>query len=213
MKPVFQTDGLGGNLTFTNNFKINNTASGSTIDANGIALTIAGNISDGAGAGKLTIDDRVRRRQGRAARQQHLYRRHRNLLLRDACNSATPRIRRRSSATSPISGSSTVVNANLSGVTSLTNDGGLANFLNATSAGSMTINNINGAQLVFGSLGGTDTATAGSATIINDGSTVGFLANTSAGNATINNHQRRSARLRHFRRHRQGHGGQCDHPQ
>ena len=54
---VFQPDGLGGNLTFNNNFKINNSAAGSAIDANGVTLTIAGNITDGVGAGKLTVLD------------------------------------------------------------------------------------------------------------------------------------------------------------
>ena len=54
---VFQPDGLGGNLTFNNNFKINNSAAGSALDANGVTLTIAGNISDGNGAGKLSVLD------------------------------------------------------------------------------------------------------------------------------------------------------------
>ena len=53
---LFQADG-SSNLTFTNNFQINNSASGSTIDANGTTLTIAGNITDGTGAGKLTVAD------------------------------------------------------------------------------------------------------------------------------------------------------------
>jgi len=39
----------GSNLTFANNFKINNTAGGSAIDANGFTVTIAGNITDGSG--------------------------------------------------------------------------------------------------------------------------------------------------------------------
>src|SRR4051794_27430814 len=54
---VFQPDGLGGNLTFTNNFRINNSVNGSALDANGVVLTIAGNVGDGAGAGKVTILD------------------------------------------------------------------------------------------------------------------------------------------------------------
>src|SRR4051794_24240689 len=54
---VFQPDGLGGNLTFANDFRINNSLNGSAIDANGTTLTIAGNISDGNGAGKLTVLD------------------------------------------------------------------------------------------------------------------------------------------------------------
>ncbi|KJC54924.1 hypothetical protein UP10_39935 [Bradyrhizobium sp. LTSPM299] len=51
---LFQAEGKS-DLTFANNFKIDNSASGSAIDANGVSLTIAGNITDGAGSGKLTI--------------------------------------------------------------------------------------------------------------------------------------------------------------
>ena len=182
----FQTDGLGGNLTFTNNFQINNSASGSIIDASGVVLTIAGNISDGAGAGKLTIDDRF------GGGKVVLLGNNTYTGGTEICFCGTLQLGDATHTASLVGditnfGQLAVVNANLSGVTSLTNDGGFANFLNATSAGSMTINNINGAQLAFGSFGGTDQATAGSATIINDGSTVGFLANTSAGSATINN--------------------------
>jgi autotransporter-associated beta strand protein len=182
----FQTDGLGGNLTFTNNFQINNSASGSIIDASGVELTIAGNISDGIGAGKLTVDDRV------GGGKVVLLGNNTYTGGTEICFCGTLQLADATHTASLVGditnfGTFNVVNANLSGVTSLTNDGGLANFLNATSAGSMTINNINGAQLVFGSLGGTDTATAGNATIVNDGSTVGFLANATAGNANITN--------------------------
>ena len=52
----FQADGFS-NLTFTNNFKINSSINGSAIDANGATLTIAGNITDGNGPGKLTVLD------------------------------------------------------------------------------------------------------------------------------------------------------------
>jgi autotransporter-associated beta strand protein len=48
----------GATANIGNNFRINNTVAGSAIDANGFALTISGNISDGSGgAGKLTIFD------------------------------------------------------------------------------------------------------------------------------------------------------------
>lgn len=54
---LFQADGVS-DLTFSNNFRIDNTATGSAIDANGIVLTIAGVISDGSGGpGKLTVLD------------------------------------------------------------------------------------------------------------------------------------------------------------
>ncbi len=53
---LFQTDGTT-DITILNNFKINNTLAGGAIDANGVALTIGGNISDGNGPGKLTVLD------------------------------------------------------------------------------------------------------------------------------------------------------------
>ena len=185
---VFQPDGLGGNLTFNNNFKINNSASGSAIDANNVILTIAGNISDGIGAGKLTVLDSASIGNGIV------------VLLgtntytggTEICNCATLQLGDATHKASLIGeitnfGRLDVVNASLSGVTLLTNDGGLANFLNATSAGSMIINNIAGGQLTFGTPGGADKATAGSATIVNDGSLITFFADTSAGSAHITN--------------------------
>lgn len=85
-------------------------------------------------------------------------------------------------------GSLKIVNADMSGVTSLSNAfSGTTMFLNATSAGSMSITN-NG-QVIFGDVagGGADTATAGRATIVNDGGVTAFFGNTSAGNAMITN--------------------------
>ncbi|KYG25316.1 protein with a C-terminal OMP (outer membrane protein) domain containing protein [Bradyrhizobium sp. AT1] len=85
-------------------------------------------------------------------------------------------------------GSLKIVNADMSGVTSLSNAfSGTTMFLNATSAGSMSITN-NG-QVIFGDVagGGTDTATAARATIVNDGGVTAFFGNTSAGSATITN--------------------------
>ncbi|MBR0736824.1 autotransporter domain-containing protein [Bradyrhizobium liaoningense] len=81
-----------------------------------------------------------------------------------------------------------VVNADMSGVTSLLNEfSGLTAFRNATSASSMAITNRG--QLFFGDLagGGTDTATAGRATINNDGGFTAFFARTNAGTASITN--------------------------
>src|SRR5882757_3855989 len=46
-----------GGLTFTNNFAINNTVNGSTINSNGSVLTISGNIVDGNGPGMLFVLD------------------------------------------------------------------------------------------------------------------------------------------------------------
>ncbi|WP_426612142.1 autotransporter outer membrane beta-barrel domain-containing protein [Bradyrhizobium sp. McL0616] len=81
-----------------------------------------------------------------------------------------------------------IVNADMSGVPSLTNGfSGVTMFLNATSAGSMAITN-NG-QLYFGDPtgSGTDTATAGRATITNDGGLIAFFTQTNAGSASITN--------------------------
>ena len=97
-------------------------------------------------------------------------------------------------------------NANTTGITSISNNGGEVAFSNATSAGTATITN-NGGEVgfldtssagsanitnrfgitVFGALGGVDTGTAGNATITNnDGGTI-FLAFTNAGTAHITN--------------------------
>lgn len=81
-----------------------------------------------------------------------------------------------------------VVNADMSGVTSLSNAfSGVTMFLNATSAGSMAITN-NG-QLFFGDPTGSTatTATAGRATITNDGGLTAFFSQTNAGSASITN--------------------------
>lgn len=182
---AFKADGAG-DITFTNNFRINNSGAGATIDANGIILTIAGNISDGVGAGKLTVDSA-------GGGTVVLLGNNTYTGGTEICNCVALQLGDATHTASLVGditnfGRLDVVNANTSGITSLTNDGGAANFLNATSAGSMTINNINGGQLTFGVFGGTDTATAGSVTIINDGgSAVGFFANTNAGTAKITN--------------------------
>ncbi|WFU81055.1 autotransporter domain-containing protein [Bradyrhizobium sp. CIAT3101] len=81
-----------------------------------------------------------------------------------------------------------IVNADISGVTSLSNAfSGVTMFLNATSAGTMAITN-NG-QIYFGDPTGTGThtATAGQATITNDGGLVAFFSQTNAGSASITN--------------------------
>jgi autotransporter-associated beta strand protein len=81
-----------------------------------------------------------------------------------------------------------VVNADMSGVTSLSNAAsGVTMFLNATSAGSMAITNHG--QLFFGDPTGlaTATATAGQATITNNGGLIVFFSQTNAGSASITN--------------------------
>jgi autotransporter-associated beta strand protein len=186
---VFRPDGIGGPVTINNNFKINNSAGGSVLDANGVTLTIAGNISDGIGAGKLNVKDNSLGGGGTVV----LLGNNTHTGGTEICNCATLQLGDATHTTSLVGeianfGRLDVVNANLSGVTTLTNNGGAqANFLNATSAGSMTINNIGGGQLGFGTPGGADTATAGNATIINDNSVIAFFANTRAGTAQITN--------------------------
>jgi uncharacterized protein with beta-barrel porin domain len=69
-----------------------------------------------------------------------------------------------------------------------TNNSGKIAFGNASTAGSATIMNNGGGFLLFGSAGGTDTASAGSAGITNNsGSGTQFFANTTAGSAAITN--------------------------
>ena len=179
---AFQADGFG-DITFTNNFNIVNVGQGGAFDANGVALTIAGNIS---GGGKVTILDNSGGFGTVVLLGNNTY-----TGGTEICNCATLQLgdaTHKASIVGDITnfGRLDVVNANMSGVTSLTNDG-LAIFRNATSAGSMTITNTNFGQLAFGTFGGTDTATAGSATINNGGGTVGFFANTNAGTAKITN--------------------------
>jgi autotransporter-associated beta strand protein len=178
-------------LVFSNNFKINSTPGGSAIDANGYALTIAGNIADGNGPGQLTVVDSL----GGGA-----------VILTGTntytggttiCDCATLRLGD-ATHTGSILGAVTnhgyfdIVNANTAGITSIDNDGffgpATTTFFNATSAGSIAITNRNGGETDFGIAFGTDTATAGNATIVNrtGGATV-FNAMTTAGNATITN--------------------------
>ena len=203
---LFQADGVS-NLTFSNNFRINNSAIGSAIDANGTTLTIAGNITDGTGAGKLTVLDTF---GGGTV-----------VLLGNntysggttICFCAALQLGDASHMASIIGditneGQFVIVNANMSGVTSITNDGGSTAFFGTTnagtativnknfsftafvensSAGSANISNQNGSVTLFGTPGGTDTSTAGSATIDNDNAGTVFFAKTNAGTAHITN--------------------------
>lgn len=177
----FVADG-STNLTFTNNFKINNSAFGSAIDAFGTTLTIAGNISDGNGPGKLTVLDSI---GGGAV-----------VLLGNntytggtfICSCGTLQLGDATHTASIVGaveneGLFNIVNANTSGITSITNDAGLTIFRNATSAGTMTITNLFGGETDF-----VNSSSAGSAQIINNGGNTTFLDASTAGNANIINH-------------------------
>ncbi len=195
------------NLIFGNNFKINDTPAGSAIDANGYALTIAGNITDGSGgAGKLTIVDSF----GGGS-----------VILTGAntytggttiCACGTLQLGTLATTGSIIGditneGRFNIVNANTAGITSITTDGGFTSFfggntagtatlvnknggttvfLQASSAGSANITNRTGGVTQFGMPAGTGTSTAGNAAITNNfhGET-DFNAFSTAGNAII----------------------------
>jgi autotransporter-associated beta strand protein len=178
------------NRTFANNFQINNTPFGSAIDADGVVLTIAGNITDGNGPGKLTVLDSIGASHGGflkllgtntysggtficdCALLQLGDPTHTASILGDVTNEGTLRI----------------FNANTSGITSITNDGsfghGTTFFSNATNAGTAAIVNQFGGTTVFN-----DSSSAMNAKITNSGigdSTL-FFNNSSAGNAVIIN--------------------------
>jgi autotransporter-associated beta strand protein len=185
---VFQADGTTGDLIFTNNFKINNTLHGSAIDANGVALTIAGNISDGTGAGKLTVLDSSGGIGVVILTGTNTYTGGTDI----SCNCGSLQLGDATHTASIVGvvnnqGTFNIVNANTSGITSITNDGGITTFYGANSAGTAIITNQFGGATIF-----RDSSTAGNATIINhDGVTLfGFPSSgdtSTAGNATIDN--------------------------
>ncbi|SDD28841.1 beta strand repeat-containing protein [Bradyrhizobium brasilense] len=182
----FQADGLI-NLTFSNNFKINTSAIGSAIDANGVTLTIAGNIADGNGPGKLTVLDN----SGGLGRV---------VLLgtntytggTTICDCATLQLGDASHTASivgevTVDGKFDIVNANTAGITKIVNDGfnGIATttFYNSTTASTATIVNQN-----FGITEFRDSSTAGNATVSNtNGALTVFRDTSSAGNARFTN--------------------------
>jgi autotransporter-associated beta strand protein len=201
---LFQAGG-SGDLTFTNNFKIDNSISGSAIDANGVQLTIAGNITDGSGAGKLTILDSSFGSGVVTLLGTNTYSGGTTI-----CSCATLVLGDATHTASIIGkvgneGQFAIQNADMSGVTTLTNDGftsflgttsastmtiinhALLSFMDASSAGNATIKNTSGSVIYFGTPGGNDTSTAGSASIDNRDSGTIFAAYTNAGNATITN--------------------------
>ena len=185
----FQADGLS-DLTFTNNFKVN--AGGGTIDANGIALTISGNITDGNAPGALTVEDSSFGSGRVILTGTNTYSGGTTI-----CSCATLQLGD-ATHTGSIVGAVTnenvfdIVNANTAGITSITNEGSfgpaVTTFFGANTASSIAITNRNGGETDFGVASGTDTATAGNATIVNrSGGVTVFNAMTTAGSSTITN--------------------------
>jgi autotransporter-associated beta strand protein len=194
-------------LTFSNNFKINNTPFGSAIDANGYALTVSGNITDGNGPGGLSIIDSFG--GGKVVfTGANTY-----SGVTFICSCATLQLGTLAHTGSIIGaieneGVFNIVNANTAGITSITTDGGFTTFFGSNTAGTATIVNKNvgvtaffdqssagnsnitnrsGGVTLFGRPGHTGTPTAGNATIDNnDGGTI-FNARSNAGTANITN--------------------------
>jgi len=82
-----------------------------------------------------------------------------------------------------VEGTFDLVNANTAGITSITNDGGLTQFFNGTTASAATIVNKNGGIINF-----FDTSSAGTADITNrDGGLTTFSNNSTAASAVITN--------------------------
>jgi autotransporter-associated beta strand protein len=177
------------NLTFNNNFKINNTAAGSAIDANGQTLTIAGNITDGSGgAGKLTVLDSF------GGGVVVLTGNNTYSGGTTICDCGALQLGDATHAASMVGavtnfGTFDIVNANTSGITSILNDfnggffSGLTTFFDGTSASSIAITNRNGGETDF-----VGNSSGGNATIVNRflGLTT-FNSTSSAGNANITN--------------------------
>ena len=179
----FQADGVA-NLTFTNNFKINNTPVGSAIDANGVALTISGNISDGNGPGALTILDSSFGLGRVILTGNNTY-----SGGTDICFCGATLQLGTLAKTGSIIGAVTnegrfdIVNANTAGITSINNDAGLIRVFNANTFATPTITNHNGSEIDF-----FDQSNAGGATIVNrTGAVTVFHDSSSAMNAAITN--------------------------
>ncbi|OKO75758.1 autotransporter domain-containing protein [Bradyrhizobium sp. NAS96.2] len=182
----FQADGLS-NLTFANNFKINTSAIGSAIDANGVTLTIAGNIADGNGSGKLTVLDSLGGLGRVVLLGTNTYTGGTSI-----CDCATLQLGDAGHTASivgdvVVDGKLDIVNANTAGITRIVNDGfsGIATttFHNSTTASTATIVNVNSGVMEF-----RDSSTAGNATVSNsNGALTIFRDTSSAGNATFTN--------------------------
>jgi autotransporter-associated beta strand protein len=202
----FQAGAAG--LAFSNNFKINNTLSGSAIDANGYTLTISGNITDGiGGAGKLTV---VGSFGGDAVilTGTNTYTGGTTICFCGTLQLGT--FARTASILGDVTnrGAFNIVNANTYGITAITNFGGTTSFFGANTAGKATIVNIfggstlfldssnagsanitnrNGGITFFGTPNGTETSTAANATFDNNNGGTIFAALTNAGTAHITN--------------------------
>ncbi|WP_244541721.1 autotransporter domain-containing protein [Afipia sp. GAS231] len=193
---VFQADGTTGDLTFTNNFKIDHTLHGSAIDANGIRLTIAGNISDGIGAGKLTVLDSAGGSGIVVLTGTNTYTGGTDIGSGCGCGLGSLQLGDATHTASIVGdvnnfgGSFAIVNANTSGITAITNsNGGITTFYGANNASTAVITNQSGGSTIF-----RDTSTAGNAKITNHGGTTVFgnllgggTDISTAGNATIDN--------------------------
>jgi autotransporter-associated beta strand protein len=178
----FQAGGTS-NLTFANTFTVLSTPGGSALDANGLTLTLSGNVG---GAGALTIVDSTFGGSTVVLNGTNTYTGGTTI-----CSCATLQLGDASHTASIVGtvkndGQFIVSNADTSGITFITNTG-FTQFLNTTTAGTATINNRSGGLLEFGQSGGTDTATAGTATIDNRGSLIVFQAQTNAGSSSITN--------------------------
>jgi autotransporter-associated beta strand protein len=181
---TLQTNGT--NVTIANAIKLDNTTDffgfrGGFLDANGATLTISGNIT---GPGTLEVVDSTVANHAVVLTGTNTY--SGNTII---CNCSTLQL-----GTSVTSGSILgavtnegifdIVNANTSGITTVTNQAGAYTiFRNSTDAGTMTIDNQS-----FGSVEFRQTSSAGNAVINNNiGSSTTFFNGSTAGNASINN--------------------------
>ena len=178
------------NLLIANNFAINPTAAGSSIGTTGFSAAFTGNIS---GAGQLTIANFGFGPFSTA----HVILDGNNTYTGGTtiCSCAAVQLgdaTHNASMVGAVSnfGSFEILNANTSGITSITNDfeagafsAGLTTFRNTTSAGTMTIVNQNGGETDF-----FDSSTAANAVIVNgNGGFTTFNNRASAGTITITN--------------------------
>jgi autotransporter-associated beta strand protein len=181
---LFQAGAAG--LTFSNNFKINNTPFGSIVDANGYSLTVSGNITDGNGPGALTVQDSFG--GGRVI----LTGTNTYSGGTTVCSCGTLQLGTLATMGSIVGavtneGIFNIINANSAGITSILNEGGGSTvFRNTSSASSINITNNTGTT-VFGRIGGSDMSTAGNAIIDNNNGGTIFAANSNAGAAKITN--------------------------
>ncbi|MEA2910804.1 MAG: hypothetical protein QOJ15_2885 [Bradyrhizobium sp.] len=184
---LFQAIG-SGDLTFSNNFMINNTASGSAIETNGKALTISGTIS---GQGALSVLNSSPGAGAVILTGTNTYSGGTTICSCGALQLGT--LATSGSLVGEVDnqgGVFIIVNANTAGIAKITNEfAGETNFSNATTAGTATIVNQLGGTTVFN-----DSSSAMNANITNGVVTIGFAGgstlfynNSSAGNAIITN--------------------------